>query len=65
MNSDVVWLYQIMSILLAMSKFCFAHAEHNLIKFKLYNNWSAQAVAQFEANQICSPLKISQSINVE
>ena len=24
--------------------FCFAHAEHNLIKLKLYNNWSAQAV---------------------
>ena len=44
MNSDVVWLDQIMSILLAMSKFCFAQAEHNLIKFKLYNNWSAQAV---------------------
>ena len=24
--------------------FCFAHAEHNVIKFNLYNNWSAQAV---------------------
>ena len=24
--------------------FCFIHAEHHLIKFKLYNNWSAQAV---------------------
>ena len=24
--------------------FCSAHAEHNLIKPKLYNNWSAQAV---------------------
>ena len=24
--------------------FCFAHAEHDLIKLKLYNNWSAQAV---------------------
>ena len=24
--------------------FCFAHAEHNLIKLKLYNNSSAQAV---------------------
>ena len=24
--------------------FCFTHAEHNLIKLKLYNNWSAQAV---------------------
>ena len=24
--------------------FFVAHAEHNLIKFKLYDNWSAQAV---------------------
>ena len=24
--------------------FCFTHAEHHLIKLKLYNNWSAQAV---------------------
>ena len=24
--------------------FCFTHAEHNLIKLELYNNWSAQAV---------------------
>ena len=24
--------------------FCFAHAQHNVIKVKLYNNWSAQAV---------------------
>ena len=24
--------------------FFIAHAEHNLIKLKLYNNWSAQAV---------------------
>ena len=24
--------------------FCFTHAEHHLIKHKLYNNWSAQAV---------------------
>ena len=22
--------------------FCFTHAEHSLIKLKLYNNWSAQ-----------------------
>ena len=26
------------------SVFCFTRAEHNLIKLKLYNNWSAQAV---------------------
>ena len=24
--------------------FCFTHAKHNLIKLKLYNNWSSQAV---------------------
>ena len=24
--------------------FCFTHAEHHLIKLKLYNNWSVQAV---------------------
>ena len=24
--------------------FCFTHAEHHLIKLKLYNDWSAQAV---------------------
>ena len=24
--------------------FCFAHAKHHLIKLKLYNNWSVQAV---------------------
>ena len=26
------------------AEFCFTHAEHHLIKPKLYNNWSAQAV---------------------
>ena len=25
-------------------QFCFPHAEHDLIKLKLYHNWSAQAV---------------------
>ena len=24
--------------------FCFTHVEYNLIKLKLYNNWSAQTV---------------------
>ena len=24
--------------------FCFTYAEHHLIKLRLYNNWSAQAV---------------------
>ena len=47
-------LDQIMPILLSMNKhhfqsvftaaFCFAHAEYNLNKLKLYNNWSVQAV---------------------
>ena len=49
--------------------FCFTHVEHPLIKLKLYNNWSAQAVnslLKFKAtNQVCSSLKISQSINPE
>ena len=46
MNSGVVRLDQIMSILLIMNKtslaftaaFCFAHAKHNLIKLKLNIN---------------------------
>ena len=53
------------SIAVFTAVFCFTHAEHNLIKL-----WSAQAVTvcyvKFkETNQICSPLKISQSINAE
>ena len=32
------------SIAVFTSAFCFPHAEYNLIKLKLYNNWSAQAV---------------------
>ena len=32
------------SIAIFTALFCFTHAEHNLIKLKLYNNWSAQAV---------------------
>ena len=49
-----------------------AHAEHNLIKLKLYNNWSTQAVNNISVvsdNQgdqsHLFTLKISQSINVE
>ena len=48
MNSGVVRLDQIISVLLTMNKhrlhaiftavFCFTHAEHNLIKLKLYND---------------------------
>ena len=32
------------SIAVFTTVFCFTHAEQNLIKLKLYNNWSAQAV---------------------
>ena len=49
MNLRVFQLDRRMSILLTMNKhrlqsFCFTHAEHNLIKRKLYNNSSAQVV---------------------
>ena len=59
------------SLAVFTAEFCFTHAENNLIQLKLYNNWSAQAVngvcyVKFkETNQICSPLKISQSNNAE
>ena len=32
------------SIAVFTAVFCFTHAENHLIKLKLYNNWSAQAV---------------------
>ena len=32
------------SIAVFTAVFCFTHAEHHLIKLKLYYNWSAQAV---------------------
>ena len=32
------------SIAVFTAVFCFTHAEHHLIKLKLYNNWSAQGV---------------------
>ena len=32
------------SIVVFTAVFCFTHAEHHLIKLKLYNNLSAQAV---------------------
>ena len=58
------------SIAVFTAVFCFTHAEHNLIKHRNNNNWSAQVVLvcylKFkETNQICSPLKVSQSINAE
>ena len=61
------------SIAVFTAAFCFTHAEHHLIKLKLYNNWSAQAVkavnsvlCEIQRNQsIYPPLKISKSINAE
>ena len=32
------------SIAVFTAVFCFTHAEHNLIKLKLCNNWPAEAV---------------------
>ena len=32
------------SIAVFTAVFCFTHAEHHLIKLKLYNNWLAQAL---------------------
>ena len=32
------------SIAVFTAVFCFTNAEHNLIKLKLYDNWSAQAL---------------------
>ena len=50
--------------------FCFTHTEHHLIKLKLYNNWSAQAVncvlCEIQRNQSnLLTFKIIQSINAE
>ena len=53
MNSGVVCLDQTRhyanneqaSLAVFTAAFCLAHAEHNLIKFKLYNNWSAQVAS--------------------
>ena len=58
------------SIAVFTAMFCFTHAEHHLIKLKIYNNWLAQAVnstlCEIQRNQTnLPPLKISQSINAE
>ena len=39
---DVFTLVQV-SLAVFTAAFCSEYAEHDLIKFKLYNNWSAQA----------------------
>ena len=48
MNSGVARLDQVMPISLTINKhglqFCLVHAKHNLIKLKLYYNWSALTV---------------------
>ena len=52
MNSGVVRLDQMnayfanneQASLALTAAVCFAHAEYNLIKLKLYNNWSAKAI---------------------
>ena len=69
-SSGVIILDHIISKLLTLKKhrLTFTHAQHKLIKFKLFNNWSAQAGnkwCQIQANQICSPWKINKSTNVE
>ena len=71
-RSDNVYFANNEQTLLAVftASFCFPHAEHNLIKLKLYNNWSAQVLNNISESarkpiKICSPLKISQSDNVE
>ena len=59
------------SIAVFTAVFCFAHAEHDLIKLtfdqhKLLTEYFGVCYVKFkETNQISSPLKISQSINAE
>ena len=45
-RSENVYFANIEQVLIAVftAVFCFTHAEHHLIKLKLYINWSAQAV---------------------
>ena len=82
MNSGVVLLDQIMSILLTMNKhrlqsllLCFVLHMSNISYLnlnyiiidqrKLLTDFGVCYVKFKENNQICSPLKISQSINAE
>ena len=41
------------SIAVFTAVFCFTKAEHNLIKLKLYKNWSAQAAHSISECGIC------------
>ena len=45
--------------------FCFAHAEHNLIKLKLYNNSSAQAVNNILESAMWNSKQINQIHHLE
>ena len=50
-RSENVYFANIEQALIAVftAVFCFTHAEHHLIKLKLYNNLSAQAVKNVRA----------------
>ena len=51
------------SLAVYTAAFCFAHAEHNIIKFHLYSNWSAQAVNNVSESAMWSsskPIKFAQ-----
>lgn len=61
MNSGVVRLDKIISKVLTLNKHCLlslllrfflANSKHNLIKIKLYNNWSRQAVNNITSSAI-------------
>ena len=43
-RSENVYFANIKQASVAFFTAVFTHAEHNLIKLELYNNWSAQAV---------------------
>ena len=45
------------SLAVCAAVFCFTHVEHNLIKLKLYNNWSAQAVSSISECAMWNPKK--------
>ena len=66
MNSDVTGIDQVMSTLLTLNKhrlqsfyscFCFTLAEHNVIKFSLHINCSAQAVNNISESAISNSNK--------
>ena len=44
--------------------FCFTHAERNLFKLKLYNNWSAQAVNSISEWAMWNSKKLIKSVHL-